>query len=515
MLVNVEEYEIRVAFMENGNLADLFIEKKDDRSRVGNLYKGVVEDVVPSLQAAFIDIGQEKRAFLHFNDFCLESLNPAQRDKRGFLKKIQNLVKGKTDNKEKEGNPSRKDMNDPAKVLQKGQNILVQVAKDEIGKKGPRVRTDIAIPGRYLVLLPYPSQKGGISRRIENEKERQRLKKILGEIKTSYRSFIIRTAGEGTTDESIKSDIGQLKRTWTRILRRYRQKSAPCLLFNDHDMLYRIIRDNFTDDIEEIIVDDRDAFRQMKKILKNVIPPLADKVRFFFSSSSMFSHHDVEKQIKKACRRKVWLKSGGYIVFDETEALVAIDVNSGRFTGKQDQEKVSLRTNIEAARTIAVQIRLRDIGGIIVIDFIDMEQRSNQKAVENEFRRSLMEDKAKFSVLPISEFGLLQLTRKRVRHSLVHQVFNRCPYCGGTGFTLSPNQIWREMKYSILELLQKKPKPKEITVVMHPCTKEYIEEKMAKSLDKIEKQFKVPVTFFSSEDLHIEDYRVRYTLPEK
>ena len=513
VLVNVEENEIRVAFLENGYLVDLFIEKTDSQSHVGNLYKGIVEDVVPGLRAAFIDIGFDKRAFLHFDDFCLEALNPAQRNKKSFLKRLLDLGKKEEENEKKSNNKPFKLPSDPAKILQKGQNILVQVIKDEIGTKGPRVSTNIAIPGRYLVLLPYPSQKGGISRKIDDEKERQRLRRILGKIKSSQRSFIIRTAGKGANDESIKSDIGHLKKVWGSILRKFRKNSAPQLVYNDHDIIYRIARDNFTEDLDEIILDDVPSSRQLKKILRLMIPCLMERVHVFSSPLSIFKKYDVEKQIRKACDRKVWLKHGAYVVFDETEALTAIDVNSGRFTGKKDQEKMALKTNLNACRVIAQQLRLRDIGGIVVIDFIDMKPRDNQINVEKEFRRQMRSDRAKKAILPISEFGLLELTRKRVRQSLGHQIFDKCPYCGGSGRVLAPNQIWRQMKYSIMEILIQTPKPSEITVVMHPRTKNYIHDKLQKALDEMQKKYKVSISLLSSEDLHIEDFQVRYALP--
>lgn len=509
VLTNIEENEIRVAFLEDDQLVNLFIEKRDDKSLVGNLYKGIVEDVVPGLKAAFIDIGQERRAFLHFNDFCMEGLNPAMRKKKSFLKQVLSRDK----NHQKEAEPGRENVSNPAKILQKGHRILVQIIKDEIGRKGPRVTTNIAIPGRYLVLLPYASQRGGISRKIENEKERQRLRKILGRIKTSHRSFIIRTAGMGMSDEAIKSDIGHLKRTWTNILRKYRQKKAPFLLFNDHDILYRIVRDNFSEDIDEVIIDNPAATRKIKKIVRQMIPSLMDRVQHFSQPVSLFHHYDVERQIKKACQRRVWLKSGGYVVFDETEALTAIDVNSGRFVGKKDQERMVLKTNLEACRIIAQQLRLRDIGGIIVIDFIDMMRRENQQTVEREFRKQLKSDRAKNAILPISEFGLLEITRKRVRQSLGHQIFSKCPYCQGSGRVLAPGQIWRQIKYALLDLLHRKPKPREITVMMHPRTKSYILEKLQFALNQVREKHKVPITLLSSEDLHIEDFQVRYTLP--
>ena len=506
VLVNIEESEIRVAFLEDDQLFDLFIERADDVSLVGNLYKGIVEDVVPGLKAAFIDIGQERRAFLHFNDFSPVSLNPAARNKKGFFKRLFSF-----DNDKKEKLPPDLRQVKPEQILQKGQTIFVQVIKDEIGRKGPRVTSNISIPGRHLVLLPYSSQRGGVSRKIENERERQRLRRILGEIRTAKHSFIIRTAGKGMSDEAIKSDIGHLKNVWTKILRKYRQKGAPFLLYNDHDILYRIVRDLFSEDIDEIIVDNATTLKKIRRIVKQLIPPLSDRFTLFNQTSNIFHHYNVEKQIRRACERRVWLKSGGYVIFDETEALTAIDVNSGRYVGKRDQEKTVLKTNLEACRVITQQLRLRDIGGIIVIDFIDMKDYENQKAVEREIQKQLKSDRARFTVLPISEFGLLQLTRKRVRESLRHQMFSKCPYCNGSGRVLSPHQIWLQIKYALLEVLQKRPSPNNVKVKLHPRIKKFIQEKLQSGLKQLTKKYKRTINLVSSEEFHVEDFQVHYT----
>jgi ribonuclease G len=512
VLVNVEESEIRAAFLEDEHLVDLFIERADDISLVGNMYKGIVEDVVPGLKAAFIDIGMERRAFLHFSDFTLESLNPAGCKKKVGGERISGSKSPKGGGKEEQRGESFPEY---WKHLQKGQNLIVQVIKDEIGSKGPRVTTNISLPGRFLVLLPYPSQRGGISRKIENEKERQRLRQILSKIRTPHRSFIIRTAGMGMSDDAIRKDIGHLRNIWGNILRKFRQKGAPFLLYNDRDILYRIVRDYFSEDIDEIIVDEPNSGKKIKKFLRQMIPSLSDRIIIFNQPTSLIHYYNVERQIRRACERKVWLKSGGYVVFDETEAMTAIDVNSGRYVSKRDQEKTVLKTNLEACKVIVQQLRLRDIGGLIVIDFIDMMDQENQRTVEREMLKLLKSDRAKSTCLPISEFGLMQMTRKRVRESLRHQIFTKCPYCEGSGRVLSLNQIWLQIKYALLEVLQKKPRPLEVTVMSHPRTKNYIQEKIPETLKLISRKYKVPITLLSSEDLHIEEFQVRYTLPDR
>ena len=325
VLVNVEENEIRVAYLENQQLVDLFIEKIDDLSLVGNIYKGVVEDVVPGLQAAFIDIGQERRAFLQYDDILTDALKIGGKEKKGVSRRGSAPVRkqGASSSEKWNGAQPRAGAESmERKRLHKGQPILVQVIKDEIGGKGPRVTTNISLPGRYLVFLPYPSQRGGISRKIEDEKERQRLRRILGEIKNTRQSYIIRTAGMGMDDDAIKGDMGNLKSAWGGILRKYRQpgirsrfsgagKGAPLLLFNDHDILYRIVRDNITDDVNEIITNDERVYKDLRRILRHMIPSLEGRVNLFSHPESLFQHYDVEKKIQRHVSARYGSRAAG------------------------------------------------------------------------------------------------------------------------------------------------------------------------------------------------------------
>ncbi|HMZ52999.1 MAG TPA: Rne/Rng family ribonuclease, partial [Candidatus Sumerlaeota bacterium] len=367
ILINREEREVRVAFLEDQTLVELHTEKADEQSIVNNIYRGRVQDVVPGLQAAFVDVGLSRNMFLHFMDIRPESLVLGEEDQIEALRKAsETVVPGRI---ERKGRRPRQDPNAPqaSAPVKKGDQIIVQVLKDEIGGKAPRVTTNLSLAGRYLVMLPFPSQSGGVSRKIAMGQDRSRLRKLLSDLKTDDYSFIVRTAGTDQPDEAIHKDAENLQQTWDSILKRYRQINGPGLVNNDHDLIARLVRDAFPADFDEVICDNADDVEEAKFQLEEVLPGSGSKVKLYDGVENIFERHGVEKQIEKSLAKKYWLKSGGYLIIDENEALTAIDVNTGRFTGKKDQEKTSLRTNMEACEAIADQIRLRDIGGIIVI----------------------------------------------------------------------------------------------------------------------------------------------------
>lgn len=499
VIINVEESNIRVAFLEDNELAELFIEQINDKTIVGNIYYGIVEDVVPGIKAAFIDIGLEKRAFLHFDDFCKESL----------LSTIENKPAVQADSANQNIHGRHHYSNDPQNILKRGMPIIVQVIKDEIGQKSARVTSFISIPGRYLVLLPFQRMEGGISKKINDREERQRLKKILRSFRTKQMSFIVRTAGYEQGEENLKKDVRFLKNEWARVIRSFKKFKKPCLIYNDHDIFYRLIRDIFTSEINEIIVDSQTTLEQIRRILRLMIPELKDIPKLYKLHKNIFDTYDIEKQIQKAAKRKVWLKSGGFIVFDEMEALTAIDINTGRYIGTSDQEKTILKTNLEAAKLIAHHIRLRDIGGLIVVDFIDMIDRENKELIEKEFRKWLKNDRAKMAVSNLSDFGLIEMTRRRVRESLRNMIFIDCPYCDGSGSILNSNEIWRKIKYDVIEKIMEEPAPAIVSVVMHPLVKKYISENFQDILGKIGNKQKVKIEILESDDMHIEQFEVK------
>jgi len=496
VLINCEEKELRVAFLEGGELVELFIEKSDDKTIVGNMYRGTVEDVVPGLHAAFVDVGLERRTFLHFHDIRPESLE---------------LIKGapsKDSSRRSAPSRSQRGGGDASPPVKRGDVILVQVVKDEIGDKAPRVTTNLSLPGRYLVLLPFPSQEGGVSRKIDPGQDRYRLKRLLNALRTDGMSYIVRTAGVEAPEESIRKDVNHLSSQWKEIIERFRGMDRPGIVYDDQEILYRLVRDVFTQDLNDVLIDSPLEYRKLLAALEHFLPELEDKVKLVDPSSNVLRMYQVDKQVQKALKRRVWLKSGGYVVFDEMEALTAIDVNTGRYTGKKDQEKTILQTNLEAAEVMAQQIRLRDIGGIIVCDFIDMLSRENQNLVIEELRKHLKRDRAKIAMTRIGEFGLMQLTRKRVRQSLRHQVFVECPYCAGTGRILSEDEVWRGLKYELLDLLHAPNRPAAVCITAHPHIIDTLQKEYPDALHRIGLAFEVTLTFSPCDSFHLEEYRL-------
>lgn len=393
-------------------------------------------------------------------------------------------------------------------VLKKGDEILVQVIKEEIGLKGARISTYVSIPGRFLVLLPYPNEEGGVSKKVENFQERKRLKKLLRDISSDDMGFIVRTAGVDREEGEIRNDVEFLTQEWDRVKKRY-DKSVPTeLVYNDHDILYRLARDVFDDSVSEILIDSRSEADKLRDILRQLIPSLVDKVKVYDEAENIFLKHQVEKQIQKAARRKVWLKSGGYIIIDEAEALTAIDVNSGKFVGKDDQEKMILKTNMEASKTIAREIKLRDIGGLIVIDFIDMRDQRNRDMLLNEFRALLKRDRSKTSVSSVSEFGLVEMTRKRVRQSLKKTLFTDCPYCQGAGVVLNERQIWMHIKHEMIKILEGASPAPSLNIITNPKIRAYIEQHYRETLQRLEQKYGCDIRISMSDVFHVENYAV-------
>jgi len=503
-LVNVEKKDIRVAVLEDGNLVQLLIEPTDERSFLGNIYKAVVSDVKPGIRAVFVDIGMERNAFLHFDDVEAETVEFSRSPSRRPESEKAPRPRG---HGSRDTRPPRFD---PATALRSGDPLLVQVTKEGIGQKGPRVSSNISLPGRYLVLLPFGGhQEGGVSRKIEDIRERKRLRKILREIQAPDKSYIVRTAGLERTADEIKSDVGFLDHAWRGIRQKYRSAKAPSLLYNDHDILYRMVRDVVSSTADEIWIDARPEFRQLHRWVEQMIPGIAGRVMCQADPlKNLFDQFEVEKQIQKALRRRVWLRSGGYLIFDEMEAMTAIDVNTGKYTGGHDQDKTIYRTNLEAARTTAHQLRLRDIGGLIVIDFIDMGNKQHQKNIMTEFTHLLRQDKAKTSVLNISEFGLVEMTRKRVRHSLKGFFFTDCPVCGGSGEILTREQVWRNIRRDLVSRMALPPRPS-FEIRVHPDQKAYIESEHGDFLARWQSRYRIQIHLHPDESLLPEQYHVR------
>ncbi|MFH2036360.1 MAG: Rne/Rng family ribonuclease [Candidatus Zixiibacteriota bacterium] len=423
ILINSSEYETRIAIVEDGRLMELYVERPQSERLVGNIYKGKINTVLPGMQAAFIDIGYEKAAFLHGSDIGSSShsehFEPEDIDEDNATEIIR---KGRRAGIET--------------VLKNGQDILVQVIKEPISTKGPRVTTEISIPGRYLVLVPDDDHVR-VSKRISSWNEKKRLKKVVYPLRPEGFGLIVRTEGEGKNESDFKSDIKRLQKLWTRLQKLKATAVAPFAIHREEEIATSIIRDVFTDDVDRLLVDDRREYRTIMSYVRQVMPHLKSRVEFYKGETQLFDLYKVEPEIVKMLERKVWIKKGSYLIIDQTEAMITIDVNTGRFVGKGDQESTILRTNLEAAREIARQIRLRDIGGLIVCDFIDMYNRDNRRRLYEEFKNAFKSDRAKRSILPVNDFGLVEMTRERIRPSLLHTFSVPCPHCDGSGRILS------------------------------------------------------------------------------
>jgi ribonuclease G len=425
IIVNSENGETRAAIVEDGMLADLFIERSLHPRYAGNIYKGVVENVLPGMQAAFVNVGLERNVFLYVDD--------------ALAARGGHDMKAAESGDDDSPPPSKKERS-IKDILKTGQEIIVQVTKEPIGTKGARVVTDITLPGRYVVLMPTVDYVG-VSRRINADGERDRLRKIAQSAKPRKMGVIVRTVAEGRSEEEISNDIQFLVKLWRRIQARARRAKAPSMLHQDYDLAFRLVRDHFSDDVDEMILDDPDEFKKVTDLMKMLPEQLAERVQLYTGTEPLFDVYGLEEEIARALRRKVWLACGGYLIIDHTEALTVIDVNTGKFTGTTCLADTVFKTNIEAAVEIARQLRLRNIGGIIVIDFIDMEEESHQKQVIAALEKAMEGDKTKASVLGFTQLGLVEMTRKKVQQGLQDSMMKVCPICEGRGRTLSEETL--------------------------------------------------------------------------
>jgi ribonuclease G len=427
--------ETRVAVQEGSQLTELYVEREGRRSIVGNIYKGVVTNVLPGMQAAFVDIGLAKDAFLYAGDYTAN----VGEDDRG---------QGGEDDPPDVDVEAAESHREPAppieEMLSRGQEVLVQVSKESLGTKGARVTSFVSLPGRSIVYMPQ-ARHVGVSRRIRDEQERERLRNLVKGLRPPAGGFIVRTVAEGKGEEDLAADIQFLSRLWSQVQERFEAAKAPSLLHEEMDLTFRVVRDLFSPEVEEFLVEDPEAHAKCVEFVGSLVPQLAARVRRWDKPTPVFEATGVEKEIEKALRRRVWLKSGGYIVIDHTEALVAIDVNTGKYVGKRDFEETVLKINLEAVTEIVRQIRLRDLGGIIIIDFIDMERPEHRAEVYGALTRVLADDKARTNALEISELGLVEMTRKRVRQSLASLFCAPCPTCKGTGLVRSDPALAAEI----------------------------------------------------------------------
>ena len=496
--INAETLETRVAVTEDGKLEEFNIERTTEERLVGSIFKGRVRNLEDGLKAAFVDIGFEKNAFLHYWDIV-----PNQFDSGVEIVEREN--QGRRPQRPK---ITQKDI---PRLYSPGSDIIVQVTKGPISTKGPRVTTNLVLPGRFLVLLPN-SDQSGISRKIESIEERKRLKKILRELAIpDGMGVIMRTAGEGQQLRYFVRDLAFLVEEWNQIQERIKKQPMATCVFQEPDLIERTVRDFLTEDVERIVVDNSKAHDRMREMISKISKRSANKIKLYTEAQPVFDRFGVSKQLENTFSRQVHLKSGGYVVIDETEALVAIDVNTGRHKGGKDQDALILKVNLEAADEICRQLRLRNMGGLIVLDFIDMKSGRDRQLVHNKMREGLRRDKAKTHILPISQLGLMEMTRQRHSESVRAAVYDDCPYCKGRGKVKSTVTMSVEIQRKLQEILKKRTRDEndfQLRIVVHPTVLERLRTEDEKHLIEMEKRYFGKLSFRADTGMHAEQFKI-------
>ncbi|MEO8664214.1 MAG: Rne/Rng family ribonuclease, partial [Ignavibacteria bacterium] len=442
ILINSIAEEVRIAITEDGKLAEFFLDTPDKERNVGDIYLGKVGKVIPGIRAAFIDLGFQQDAFLHFSDIgsSLEEYSSIIGDDSD-IEEVDEEEEEETQpvyKKPEQGRNSNPN-------LERGQDIIVQITKEPVGTKGFRVTSKVSIPGRYLVLIPF-EKKIGLSRKIYSPKEKRRLRSIVKSTLPKGFGIIIRTVAAGQDESLILDDLNSLIKTWNEIQAKLKTTQSPLILHKDVSTTSSVVRDLFKEDISKVIIDSKKIFKDIKLYVDDTSPEFSEKVEPYSGDQPLFDVYNIEKQIEESLQRKVWLKNGGYIIIEATEAMTVVDVNSGKYARHKDQEVNSLNTNLESAKEIVRQIRLRDIGGIIVIDFIDLYDEKNRRRLYEEVRKEFKNDRAKATILPVSEFGLVEITRQRIRQNIIHSISDICPMCRGTGHVQSKSTFMNRME---------------------------------------------------------------------
>ncbi len=495
IIINVESLETRVALLEGGVLEAFFIERPTEQHLVGSIFKGRIQNLDDGLQAAFVDIGLKKNAFIHYWDMIPEDAARLEAEEG-----IERRAVSRRKKRYSEG--------EMAKLFPVGSEIIVQVTKDAIGSKGPRVTASLSIPGRYLVMMPGSSLKG-VSRKIEDARERQRLKKIIARLPIPPKNgLIVRTVGAGARKTSFVRDMRTLVEIWKEIEDGIKNKPAPCRLYREPDLAERVVRDSLTEDVERVVVDSKEVYERLRSMISRLSRRARGRVKLYAGEAPIFEHFDVERQIENAFRRKVRLKSGGYLAFDETEALVAVDVNTARHKRSGSQEDVILEVNLEAAEEVARQLRLRNIGGLVVIDFIDMRHKRHQNQVYRALKKALQKDRARTNVLPISPLGLVEMTRQRAEESIRETTYSDCPYCHGRGKVKSALSMSVEIQRRISEVLRRIHSREQVPlrIVINPAVLERLRKEDEKILMDLQKQYNTRLSFVPDPARHMEEF---------
>ncbi|MBC8213554.1 MAG: Rne/Rng family ribonuclease [Candidatus Marinimicrobia bacterium] len=496
IFINVSAGSTRIAIVEDEKLVELYIELPHHQRMVGNIYKGKIQNVIPGMQAAFVDIGYNINAFLPFSE--IES--PEN------LGNFSISDDDDSDETDKKTNKNKKSDFDPAKDLKTDDEILVQVIKEPYAGKGPRVTTDISLPGSLLVLVPK-SNFIGISRKMSDKYEKRRLRRVVKELKSDEFGLIVRTIAEGKDHSILEQDYSRLLDSWKKMDETSKKSDAPVCVYQDYSTADQVIRDLFTVDVSKIVVDSKVVFKRIAGYIKEVSPNQIDKLVIHKGKGSVFDQNNIEEQVEKSLRRKVWMKSGAHLVIEQTEAMLVIDVNSGRFIGKKDHEQNSLKINIESAKEIARQLRLRDLGGLIVIDFIDLQEPKNRKKVFDELKEALKSDRAKVSLSEFSNFGLLEMTRQRIRQSLLQTVSEECPTCRGLGRISSKYTVLTKLE-NWLKRFRAKANDRRLILYLHPELAEYIKETKSKVISGFMWENWMLIEIKADQDLLPDKFRV-------
>ncbi len=499
IIVNVEKLETRVAVLENGRLEEYMVEHPEEERLVGSVFKGRIQNLENDLQAAFVDIGLSKNAFLHYWDMIP--------DAEALLDDDDEPRKGKGAGRK----ANRLSDAEIAKRFPPGSEIIVQVTKGPISTKGPRVTADLSIPGRYLVMMPG-SRVRGVSKKISDAKERVRLKKILDRLPLPENvGLVVRTVGAGASAKAFARDLRSLLSVWNEMQVNTKRLRTPCCIFQEPDLCERVVRDWLTEDIDAIMIDDEKSFNEMRDITGQISRRAKSKIRRYDGQTGIFEHYGLERQLAEAFARRVPLKSGGYLVIDETEALIAVDVNTGHYKGTGSQEDAILEVNMQAVEEMARQLRLRNIGGLVVLDLIDMKSRKHQNQVYKALKTALKRDRARTNVLQISELGLLEMSRQRQDRSILSQLSSSCPFCHGHGHVKSPLAISVEIQRRLIALLKKadlEKKPFEPKIVIAPQVMQRLRTEDSAILAQLQKDYNTRLTFVSELHRHPEAFSI-------
>jgi ribonuclease G len=505
LLINATSYEIRIALVEHGNLVEFYLERPVGKGMVGNIYRGRVVRVLPGMQAAFVNLGLERTGFLYVDDVQTDSKVLANRMTNNECD--QGCCDDDTEIVQKPVIPSV----NIEELLTEGQDILVQICKEPLGTKGARLTCHITLPCRNLVYMPMTDHIG-ISRKLENDEDRQRLREEIEKLRPQDAGFIVRTVAENASREDLEADMEFLLHLWGEIQDRAIKAPVPSLVYEDLDITQRAVRDLFTPDIQRVVVDDRATFERVCNFVETFVPQLRNRIMHYDNQIPLLDAYGVEVDISRALEKKVWLRSGGYIIIETTEALTVVDVNTGRYVGRKDLEETIFKTNMEAVKDIAYQLRLRNIGGIIIIDFIDMADELHREEVFNALQEAVKKDKSRANILKVSEFGLVQMTRKRDRENLSQMMCEPCMYCGGEGLLKSRRSLCYEIFRKVLYESSKRAGDT-VTLKVHPSVADMMLKDETLNTENLEKDIQKRFIIVPDSDMYIEKYEIIWQKP--